>query len=69
MVYSLFEYLIRKRMEQEEEPLNLLGGSRKSFRPTGESVLEILDTVDILRMTGNGYGTTQRTISHRWNVF
>ena len=54
MVYSLFEYLIRKRMEQEEEPLDLLGGSRKSFRPTGESVLEILDTVDILRMNQDG---------------
>lgn len=48
MVYSLFEYLIRKNMEGENEPLDLMGGSRNSFRPTGESVLEILDTVDIV---------------------
>ncbi|MCJ7843622.1 transposase, partial [Lederbergia sp. NSJ-179] len=48
MVYSVFEYLIRKNMEGENEPLDLMGGSRNSFRPTGESVLEILDTVDIV---------------------
>jgi hypothetical protein len=54
MVYSLFEYLIRKNMEQEQEPLDLLGGNRKSFRPTGESVLEILDDVNIAVMEQNG---------------
>jgi transposase len=54
MIYSLFEYLIRKRMEQEKEPLDLLGGSRTSFRPTGESVLEILDTIDIIHMEQEG---------------
>jgi transposase len=54
MVYSLFEYLIRKNMESEQEPLDLLGGSRKSFRPTGESVLEILDDVNITLMEQDG---------------
>ncbi|WP_188634404.1 IS1634 family transposase, partial [Lentibacillus kapialis] len=48
MVYSVFEFLIRKNMENEDEPLDLMGGSRKSFRPTGEAVLEILDTMDVV---------------------
>lgn len=48
MVYSVFEYLIRRNMEKEDEPLDLMGGSRNSFRPTGEAVLEILDTMDIV---------------------
>lgn len=54
MVYSVFEYLIRKNMEHEDEPLDLIGGSRKSFRPTGESVLEILDTVDTIHIEQDG---------------
>lgn len=40
-------------MAQEKEPLDLFG-RRKSFRPTGESVLEILDTVQIVHMEQNG---------------
>ncbi|QDI90424.1 IS1634 family transposase [Salicibibacter halophilus] len=56
MVYSLFEYLIRKNMEGASEPLYQLGGGgRRSFRPTGESVLELLDTVDILHMEIDGH--------------
>jgi len=55
MVYSLFEYLIRKNMEKEDEPLNLMGGGgRRSFRPTGTAVLELLDTVDIIQMEIDG---------------
>lgn len=55
MVYSLFEYLIRKNMEGTSEALNQIGGGgRRSFRPTGESVLELLDTVDILHMEIDG---------------
>nr|WP_268811331.1 hypothetical protein [Virgibacillus dakarensis] len=38
----------------EDEPLDLMGGSRNSFRPTGESVLEILDTVDIVHFKQDG---------------
>lgn len=53
MVYSLMEYLIRQQMKKEKEPLDLLG-RRKSFRPTEESVLEILDTVQIAHMEQNG---------------
>ncbi len=40
-------------MEQEKGPLDLFG-TRKSFRLTGESVLEILDTVQINNMEQNG---------------
>ncbi|MDQ0339464.1 transposase [Caldalkalibacillus uzonensis] len=53
MIYSLFEYLIRREMAKEKEPLELMGG-RASFRPTGEAVLEILDTVQIVQMEQNG---------------
>lgn len=48
MVYNVFDYLIRKNTENEKEPLKLMGGSRKSFQPTGEAVLEILETTDIV---------------------
>ncbi len=42
-------------MEGASEPLNLVGGGgRKSFRPTGEAVLELLDTVDIMQMEIDG---------------
>jgi transposase len=54
MVYSIFEYLIRKSMEKEDEPLKLMGGSRSSFRPTGESILEILETVEIVHFKQEG---------------
>ncbi len=53
MMYSLFEYLIRKALEQEDEPLELFG-KRKSLRSTGGSVLEILDTVQIVHLEQNG---------------
>nr|WP_157404733.1 hypothetical protein [Shouchella shacheensis] len=55
MVYSLFEHLIRKNMEEEDEPPDLMGsGGRKSLRPTGEAVLELLDTIDIVHMEIDG---------------
>ncbi|SDJ14897.1 hypothetical protein SAMN04488123_11716 [Natribacillus halophilus] len=55
MIYALFEYLIRQSMETEDEPLNLMGGGgRRSLRPTGEAVLELLDTVDIVHMEIGG---------------
>ncbi|GGI96476.1 hypothetical protein GCM10010885_02740 [Alicyclobacillus cellulosilyticus] len=42
LLYSVLEYLIRERMKQETDPL-ILPGQRKSFRPTGLSILEMLD--------------------------
>lgn len=43
LLYSVFEYILRQQMAQEEEPL-ILPGKRKSFRPTGVSVLEMFET-------------------------
>lgn len=44
LLYSVFEYILRQQMKQEEEPL-ILPGKRKSFRPTGASVLEMFETM------------------------
>lgn len=43
LLYTVFEYILRQQMAQEEEPL-ILPGKRKSFRPTGISVLEMFET-------------------------
>ncbi|MCF8568609.1 IS1634 family transposase [Alicyclobacillus tolerans] len=57
LLYSAFEYLIRQQMANETEPL-ILPGKRKSFRPTGASVLEMLDEVTTFQIrTGE---TSQR---------
>ncbi|WDM02833.1 IS1634 family transposase [Alicyclobacillus cycloheptanicus] len=42
LMYSAFEYILREQMAKETEPL-ILPGKRKSFRPTGISVLEMFD--------------------------
>lgn len=42
LLYSAFEYILREKMKHEEEPL-VLPGKRKSFRPTGISVLEMFE--------------------------
>lgn len=44
LLYSAFEYVIRTQMVQEKQPL-ILPGKRKSFRPTGASVLEMFETL------------------------
>lgn len=44
LLYSVFEYVIRQQMKQVQEPL-ILPGKRKSFSPTGVSVLEMFDKV------------------------
>lgn len=44
LLYSAFEYILREQMAQETEPL-ILPGKRKSFRPTGASVLEMFETM------------------------
>lgn len=49
LLYSAFEYLLRKKMATETEPL-ILPGKRKSFRPTGASVLEMLDEVTTMHV-------------------
>ncbi|WP_074951988.1 IS1634 family transposase [Alicyclobacillus macrosporangiidus] len=53
LLYSVFEYILREKMKQEEEPL-ILPGKRKSFRPTGTSVLEMFDGMITARVQVNG---------------
>ncbi|WP_274435607.1 IS1634 family transposase [Alicyclobacillus sp. ALC3] len=44
LLYDSFEYILREQMAKETEPL-ILPGKRKSMRPTGVSVLEMLETM------------------------
>ncbi|MCL6445395.1 MAG: IS1634 family transposase [Alicyclobacillus sp.] len=53
LLYSAFEFIIRENMSQEEEPL-ILPGKRKSFRPTGISVLEMFDGMITARVKIDG---------------
>ncbi|WP_157067243.1 IS1634 family transposase, partial [Alicyclobacillus shizuokensis] len=53
LLYSAFEFVLRKKMRQEEEPL-ILPGKRKSFRPTGISVLEMFDGMITARIRVDG---------------
>lgn len=47
LLYGILEYRVRQRLGQEKEPLILPGG-RKSFRPTGQALLEKLTDVQVL---------------------
>jgi len=49
LLYSAFEYLIREQMAMETEPI-VLPGKRKSFRPTGISVLEMLEDMTTIHI-------------------
>ena len=61
LLYSVLEYLIRERMKQEKEPL-ILPGQRKSFRPTGVSILEMLDEMTTAHVkVGNTWHRTPIT--------
>lgn len=60
VLYSWFEHAMRERMAKETEPL-ILPGKRKSFRPTGVSVLEMFDDIGIAHVQMNG--TSQRVIA------
>ncbi|WP_303802764.1 IS1634 family transposase [Alicyclobacillus macrosporangiidus] len=53
LLYSALEYLIRERMKTEQEPL-ILPGKRKSFRPTGLSILEMLDAMATVQVKVGG---------------
>ncbi len=53
VLYSVFEYRIRERMAQETEPL-ILPGKRKSFRPTGLSVLEMFEGICTMEFIFHG---------------
>ncbi|MCL6443514.1 MAG: IS1634 family transposase [Alicyclobacillus sp.] len=53
ILYATFEFVIRAKMAEETEPL-ILPGKRKSWRPTGVSVLEMFDGFDIVHICING---------------
>lgn len=56
LLYSVLEYIIREKMKRETEPLTL-PGKRRSFRPTGLSILEMLD----------GMTTVQVQVGDTWH--
>ncbi|WP_258112665.1 IS1634 family transposase [Alicyclobacillus sp. SP_1] len=58
-MYSAFEYMLREQMSKETEPL-ILPGKRKSFRPTGSSVLEMFDDMTTIWL-GSGESRQRRT--------
>lgn len=44
LLYSAFEHVIRTKMKNEQEPL-ILPGKRKSYKPTGSSVMDMFEVV------------------------
>lgn len=49
LVYSVIERLLREAMKRETEPL-ILPGMRKSFSPTAMAVLELLESVIVMKL-------------------
>ncbi len=50
LIYGLLEWRVRENLKQESEPL-LLPGKRKSFEPTGEMLLALLKTIQVIHVT------------------
>jgi transposase len=53
LIYGLLEWRVRENLKQESEPL-LLPGKRKSFEPTGEMLLALLKTIQVIHVTLGG---------------
>ncbi len=51
-VYIILQRRVRQALEQEVEPLTLLG-KKKSFEPTGNKALELLNSVNIVVIKEN----------------
>ena len=60
LIYGLLEWRVREKMKQESEPL-ILPGKRKSFTPTGEMLLALLKTIQVIHVSTGG--TTVRGLS------
>lgn len=60
LIYGLLEWRVREKMKQESEPL-ILPGKRKSFTPTGEMLLALLKTIQVIHVSVGG--TTVRGLS------
>jgi hypothetical protein len=52
-IYGLLEWRVREQMKQEKEPL-ILPGKRKSFAPTGEMLLALLKTIQVIHVSIGG---------------
>ncbi len=64
LLYSAFEHVIRTKMKHEQEPL-ILPGDRKSWKPTGSSVMDLFEAV--LTSAVEIGGQVHRGISSRPN--
>lgn len=53
LIYGLLEWRVRENMKQESEPL-ILPGKRKSFAPTGEMLLALLKTIQVIHVSVGG---------------
>ncbi|SDT35902.1 Transposase [Paenibacillaceae bacterium GAS479] len=53
LIYGLLEWRVRENLKQEKEPL-ILPGKRKSFEPTGEMLLALLKTIQVIHVTMDG---------------
>lgn len=67
LLYSAFEYVIRHQMAEEKEPL-ILPGKRKSFRPTGASVLEMFERLSTTWVSIDGQWQRARVKSNNPEV-
>lgn len=53
LIYSILERRVRQALQEETEPL-ILSGNVKSFEPTGNRILELLDPVKVLHVDDGG---------------
>jgi transposase len=53
LVYGVLEWRVREKLKQEKTPLTL-PGKRKSYTPTGEMLLALLQTIQVMIYTAQG---------------
>lgn len=53
LIFSLLESRVRRNLKNEDEPL-IVPGNRKSFSPTGVSILEMLASIHVARINIDG---------------
>ena len=53
LVYGVLEWRVRENLKQESEPL-ILPGKRKSFKPTAEMLLALLQSIQLTLQTVDG---------------
>ena len=63
LIYTILERRVRQALEKEEEPI-ILKGNVKSFEPTGNRILELFESVKILKIDEGGF--VKRIIPNRY---